>query len=96
MSEDTTTVEVSIGTYQNLGSRKKPSESFDDVIARCLLERDRLEDDLNEIDGRLSQLEDVLSSNFNDEMSERAALSLVQEMNEAVEPSDNISKEDKQ
>ena len=48
MERDTTTIEISIETYKNLGSRKKPSESFDDVVARCLLERDRLDDDAAE------------------------------------------------
>jgi len=43
MGDDTTTIEVSIETYQRLNSRKLPSESFDDVAWRVLEYADELE-----------------------------------------------------
>ena len=47
MSEDTTTIQISIENYKRLNGRKNPGDSFDDVIGRVLDEhevfRERLE-----------------------------------------------------
>ena len=91
MGDDTTTIEVSIETYQNLGSRKRPSESFDDTIDRELREKAQFEDQLNEVETRLHSLEDVIASDHDDEMAERAALTLVREAREVLEESDDSS-----
>lgn len=40
MSQDTTTIEVKVTTYQALNGRKLPGDSFDDVIQRLLSDAD--------------------------------------------------------
>lgn len=41
MSEDTTTIQVSIGNYKRLSGLKNPGDSFDDVLGRVLDEYER-------------------------------------------------------
>lgn len=36
MSDDTTTIQVDVETYQQLNARKLPGDSFNDVISRML------------------------------------------------------------
>lgn len=36
MTDDTTTIQIDVQTWQQLNSRKQPGESFDDVIQREL------------------------------------------------------------
>lgn len=41
MAEESTTIQVSINTWQRLSFRKEPGDSFDDVITELL---DKVED----------------------------------------------------
>lgn len=41
MSQETTTIEVKVATYQALNGRKLPGDSFDDVIQRLLSDDER-------------------------------------------------------
>jgi len=50
MSEDTTTIQISVENYKRLSGMKNPGDSFDDVVGRILDERE-------EPDGRLNQSE---------------------------------------
>jgi predicted CopG family antitoxin len=59
MVSEKTTIEVKIPTYQMLNSRKRPGDSFDDVIGRMNEELEQAEQRVDELEQRLEEQPDV-------------------------------------
>lgn len=60
MAPEKTTIEVKIPTYQMLNSRKRPGDSFDDVIGRMSDDLEAAEQRVDELEARLEEQPDVV------------------------------------